>query len=129
MSWTSYLHNPEGVSAVYGGVPPELCGVRVHEVILHEDGPTLKLRLDLPRYPERPPRKWAAQGFNTVQVEVALSGLRVIALEGFGTEIEADISLSGENGVTLNLTSPETRVHAVADTAYISKLTAYINEA
>lgn len=128
MSWASFLHNPEGISAIYGGAPPELSRVRVHEVVLQVDGPTLKVRLDLPRYPDQPPRKWAAQGFNTVQVEISLGGLRAIALEGFGTDITADVSLSGVNGVTLNVVSPETRVQAVADTAFISKLTAYVNE-
>ncbi|WP_153545116.1 Imm50 family immunity protein [Streptomyces sp. RB17] len=38
------------------------------------DGPTLKLRLDLTRYPDQPPHKWVAQGFNTVQIELCLSG-------------------------------------------------------
>jgi hypothetical protein len=128
MSWTSFLRNPEGILAVYGGAPPELSMVRVREMVLQEDGPTLKLRLDLPRYPDRPPRKWAAQGFNTVQVEVSLSGLRAISLEGFGSEIEADVSLSGEKGVTLDLMSSATHVRAVADTVFISKLTAYTNE-
>ncbi|MFC9277887.1 Imm50 family immunity protein [Streptomyces collinus] len=128
MSWTSLLHNPEGIAAIYQGAPPELSGVRVHEVVLYEDGPTLKLRLDLPLYPDRPPRKWAAQGFNTVQVEISLSGLRAITLDGFGTAISADVSLSGENGVTLNVVSPETHIRAVSDVAFISKLTAYTNE-
>jgi len=129
MKWTSLLHNPEGISAVYHGNPPDLSAVRVKEVVLHEDGPTLKVRLDLPEYPAQPPRKWLMQGFNTVQIEIAFSGLRSVSVHGFGTEVTADFSLSGHDGISVRITSPETTVEAVATTAYISKLTAYANEA
>ncbi|WP_367323547.1 Imm50 family immunity protein [Streptomyces sp. HUAS ZL42] len=127
MPWTSLIHNPEGISAVYQDTPPDLSNVLMREVILHEDGPTLRLRVDLPRYPDQPPRKWIAQGFNTVQIELLFSGLRAIALEGFGSEVTADIVLAQDNGVSIEVTSPETHIRAVADTAYISNLTAYTN--
>lgn len=127
MSWTSLLHNPEGISSVYQGNPPDLTGVRLHEAVLQVDGPTLKLRLDLPRYPDDPPRKWVAQGFNTVQVEISFSGLEEVTLTGFGTTVTADVLLSADKGVTLEVTSPATRIRAVATTAFISKLTAYLN--
>lgn len=69
----------------------------------------------------------AAQGFNTVQVEISFSGLEEVTLTGFGTTVTADILLSADNGVTLEVTSPATRIRAVATTAFISKLTAYLN--
>ncbi|MEV6114375.1 Imm50 family immunity protein [Streptomyces sp. NPDC052109] len=128
MSWASLLHNPVGITSIYQGNPPDLIDVHLHEVVLHEDGPTLKLRLDLPRYPDQPPRKWAAQGFNTLQVEISFSGVREVTLEGFGTAISAEISLTGEEGISLNVMSAATRIWATADTAFISKLTAYANE-
>ncbi|MGW1803452.1 Imm50 family immunity protein [Streptomyces sp. NPDC002078] len=130
MSWTSFLHNPEGITSIYQGAPPDLTGVHLHEAALHVDGPTLKLRLDLTRYPDQPPRKWVAQGFNTVQIELCLSGLKTVALEGFGTQISANVSLGkeGGEGVFVEVISPETRIRAVANTVFISKLTAYINE-
>ncbi|OIJ91054.1 hypothetical protein BIV25_30445 [Streptomyces sp. MUSC 14] len=128
MSWTSLLRNPEGITSVYQGNPPDLVGVQLHEVVLRTDGQTLTLRLDLARYPEQPPRKWAVQRFNTTQVEISFSGIKEIALEGFGTDIRADVSLTSENGVTLDVTSSEARIRAVADTVFISKLTAYANE-
>ncbi|MFJ3641937.1 Imm50 family immunity protein [Streptomyces sp. NPDC090108] len=129
MSWISLLHNPEGISAVYQGDPPALSDVRVREVTLHEDGPVLRMRVDLPRYPSMPPRKWTAQGFNTVQIEISFSGLRTVTLEGFGSEVTASISLSGDDGVHVDVRSPEMRIEAVSDTAHISQLTAYADTA
>jgi len=84
--------------------------------------------VDLPSYPDQPPRKWVAQGFNTVRIEFSLSGLRAITLEGFGAEATANIVLARDNGISIEVASPEIRIRAVADTAYISKLTAYTNE-
>ncbi|MFF5854834.1 Imm50 family immunity protein [Streptomyces sp. NPDC012751] len=128
MSWISALNNQAGIDAVYQGNPPDLKRVHVHEVNLHQDGPTLKLRIDLPHYPAQPPRKWAAQGFNTVQVEISFGGIKQVTLDGFGTNIVADVSLHAEDGIDLVLTSPELHLHATAEVAFISKLGAYTNE-
>ncbi|QTE00590.1 hypothetical protein S1361_24880 [Streptomyces cyanogenus] len=128
MSWTSFLQSSQGIDAVYQGSAPELTGVHVREVVLNEDGPTLKLRLDLPRYPDQPPKKWKAQGFNTVQIEVSFSGLRSLTLEGFGTDVNADMSLHREDGIILNVSSSTMQLSATAEVAFISKLTAYANE-
>ncbi|MFI7011634.1 Imm50 family immunity protein [Streptomyces sp. NPDC050145] len=129
MRWTSLLHNPEGITAVYQGTPPDLRSVRLHEAALMTEGPTLKLRLDLPAYPARPPRKWADQKFNTVQVEISFSGLHSISLTGFATDITADVSLTeGEAGITVNVASPVFRLQANSTTALISRVTAYADE-
>ncbi|MEV3853734.1 Imm50 family immunity protein [Streptomyces sp. NPDC050095] len=129
MRWTSLLHNPEGVNAVYQGNPPDLRGVRVHEVTLQVEGPTLKLRLDLPEYPDRPPRKWAVQKFNTVQIEISFSGLRSVSLGGFKSEISADVSITEGDGVNVRVTAPGVHLQANAATVFISTLTAYVDEA
>ncbi|MFF8400757.1 Imm50 family immunity protein [Streptomyces sp. NPDC015684] len=129
MPWVSLLHNPEGIASVYEGSPPDLLGVRLHEVVLHRDRPTLRLRLDLPRFPDRPPHKWAAQEFDTLQVEISLSGVREVEVAGFGTAVTADVRLGADNGVILDVTSPETRVRAVAAAVFVSKLSAYRNGA
>ncbi len=126
MPWVSLLHNPEGITSVHEGSPPDLLGVRLHEVVLHRDGPTLRPPPDLRRFPDRPPRTWAAQGFDTLQVEISLSGVREVEVAGFGTAVTADVRLGADNGVTLDVTSPETRVRAVAASVFVSKLSALL---
>ncbi|MFM9447661.1 Imm50 family immunity protein [Streptomyces acidiscabies] len=126
MAWDSLLHNPEGIRAVYGGGLPDLRGVQVHEVTLLRDGPVLKIRLDLPMYPEAPPRKWALQGFNTVQIEFSFGSVQRVLVEGFSVEVRADISVSEEEGkVKLDLSAQDVHIEAVADTFYLSKISAY----
>ncbi|MDN3265459.1 Imm50 family immunity protein [Streptomyces sp. CSDS2] len=128
MSWTYALKNPHGIRTLYQGSPPPLNRVLVHEVALNQDGPTLRLRIDLSRYPAQPPQKWVAQGFNTVQVEITFGGVRTITLEGFGTNSVADISLDKNNGINIIAASPEIRLSANAEFAFISQLRAYAND-
>ncbi|MGQ4727104.1 Imm50 family immunity protein [Streptomyces sp. Ju416(a)] len=128
MQWITLLNNPEGINAIYLQDPPDLHGVRIHEVSLQVEGPTLKLRFDLPAYPDHPPRKWLAQKYNTVQVELSFGGLKSISLSGFGTDISADVSLTGEDGVNVKATSAGVHLQANATTAFVSKLSAYANE-
>ncbi|MFK4111712.1 Imm50 family immunity protein [Streptomyces sp. NPDC002176] len=125
VSWTSLIHNPQGITAVYGGDPPPLSHVRIREVSLREDGPTLALRFDLPVFPDNAPRKWVAQHFNTVQLEIEFGGIHSLVIEGLGTEVTADIALSEGDGVTLVVASPVMRVEAVAQSAYLSSISAY----
>ncbi|MYV42790.1 hypothetical protein GT030_28995 [Streptomyces sp. SID1328] len=126
--WPTHLVNPQGLKAIYGAKPPPLTAVRLRQLTLHEDGPALTLRLDLP-YPADPPWKWAAQGFNTVQTELAFTGLSALTLHGFGTEITADVTLTAAgDGVAVHVTAPGTTVEAVARTVYLAALRAYAQE-
>ncbi|MFF7751331.1 Imm50 family immunity protein [Streptomyces sp. NPDC007971] len=123
------MTNPEGINRIYQGAPPSLSGIRLHQVVLGRDGPEMRVRLDLPDYPARPPRKWAAQGFNTVQIELAFGGLRSITLDGFGTDVTADISLTGGDGISVDIVGTGARIQAVSDSASIAALTAYVDGA
>ncbi|MEU9920456.1 Imm50 family immunity protein [Streptomyces griseoluteus] len=119
---------PQGLKAVYGATPPSLTAVRLPQLTLHEDGPALTLHLDLP-YPADPPRKWAAQGFDTVRIELAFTGLGALTLHGFGTEMTADVALTAAgDGVAVHVTAPETTVEAIARTVHLAALRAYARE-
>lgn len=125
-AWTALILNPQGLKAVYGERLPPLTAVRLRQLTLHEDGPALTLRLDLSTFPADPPLKWAAKGFNTVQITLSFSGLRTLTLHGFGTEITADLVLEAAGtGVTVHLAAPGITVAATAEIAYLAALSAY----
>ncbi len=127
MTWPSLVQNPEMITSVYQGAPPEIRDVHVHEVCLHRDGPALRVRLDLPSFPEHPPRKWTDQGFNTVQIEVTFTGLREVKLNGFSSNMTADIFIEEDMGVQIRISAPGSDMRAVAHAAVISKVSAYLN--
>ncbi|MET8690180.1 Imm50 family immunity protein [Streptomyces sp. NPDC004732] len=125
MTWTSLVRNPEGITSVYGGAVPPLTGVRIHSVVLDRDGPQLRVRFDLCEYPEAAPKKWAAQRFNTVQVELSFGGLDDVELRGFSVDPVGDILLTGGARLSLEVMSADVQVRASAQSAYISDLSAY----
>ncbi|MGW4162809.1 Imm50 family immunity protein [Streptomyces sp. NPDC004788] len=125
MTWISLLADAGGLDHIYKGHPPTLTSVRLHAVEISREGPSLSLRFDLSAYPENPPAKWAAQGYNTVQVTFVMGGLRDVLLDGFATDPVVDITLDGADGVTLEIHADVVRLRAVADAAYVSHISAY----
>ncbi|MGW6395867.1 Imm50 family immunity protein [Streptomyces sp. NPDC055103] len=125
MGWTSLLSNPLAIERIYDGNPPELVSVPLHAVDLNREGPTLSLRFDMPTFPENPPKKWAAQGFNTVQVTLTLGGVRNVSLSGFTADPVVDVAMSAGNGVELMVRSPSVELNAAALSAHIAHVSAY----
>lgn len=128
MTWHSILMNPASLLAIYGGPPPPLDQTSIHEVNVHRDGPCLTLRFDLPQFPNRPPSKWAARGFNTVQVKLSFFGLQELQLEGFSTNVMASIDLRKEDLVTVDATSPTFQLKATALSVDVVDISAYADE-
>jgi Immunity protein 50 len=85
-------------------------------------------RLDLPRYPTEPPRKWAAQGFNTVEIELNLFSIRELSIEGWSYEPVADIALE-RDGNTVLLTTSTSAIRCRVRTlgAHVTHISAYLN--
>lgn len=87
----------------------------------------LKLRLDLPEYPADAPKKWVSQGFNTVQLEIGLGGVRDVTLEGFSSDAVADIALRGGETVEMEVVSSDIHLRATADALFILNISAYLD--
>ncbi|MGK5678848.1 Imm50 family immunity protein [Actinoplanes sp. URMC 104] len=122
--WTKALGNPEGLLAVYEGVPPELTGVSVHELTIGRDGPSVTVTFDLPG-PANPPAKWARAGFDTVQVRLRLFGVADLELRGISTDPVADLELTAGDPVRLEITSPDLTLRVVAAFADVAGFSAY----
>jgi hypothetical protein len=127
MSWIDAVSNPQGLQEIYSGDPPSLVGVDVHGVSIEREGPTLRLILDLPGYPDNPPMKWRRSGFNAIQVELLFGGVNDLSLTGISTEVLADIDIRRDGGVVLDLRSKTMRVLAAAASVTISKVSAYLD--
>ncbi|MEU5418961.1 Imm50 family immunity protein [Streptomyces sp. NPDC020799] len=123
--WTNFLENAAGIEAIYSGTPPRLESVRIHELVLGVESSALKLRIDLSAYPAEPPKKWAAHGYNTVQIELCFSGLRDVELSGFCHEIVGDVVLSRGETVNVEVNSESMRIRAAADMMFTSNISAY----
>jgi hypothetical protein len=127
MNWIDAVSNPEGLREVFQGDPPLLAGVAVHTVSVDREGPTLRLRFDLPEYPANPPAKWQRSRFNTVQVELLFGAVRELSVNGVSTNVVADIEIQNGGGVILEMNSPTMRVSARAASVTISRMSAYLD--
>ncbi|RLL66499.1 Imm50 family immunity protein [Streptomyces sp. Z26] len=129
MDWTTALIDATAIHAIYGDSTPQLQAVSMHEVFLKRDGPQLTLRMDLAEYPSPPPRKWAAQGFDTVQIQIDLFGLQSVRLENFSTTIIGDLIITREGGaISTRFDSRQMKLQAVSDFAILAKISAYATE-
>lgn len=98
-SWIDLLYKPDGIRAIYGADLPTLRSVDLHEFSLHRDGPVATLRFDLAEFPRMPPKKWADQGFNVVQVQLSLGGVQRLTVVGWETNVTIDIDVERRGDV------------------------------
>ena len=92
MSWTQLLLDAMPISAVLKQTP-SLEHVRLHEIVLQQDGPDVLLRLDLREYPANPPQKWVAGQFNTVQLTLRLGEVTDVRLSGWSRDNIVDVEI------------------------------------
>ncbi|MGC4744303.1 Imm50 family immunity protein [Micromonospora sp. DT201] len=91
--WVDLLSESHGIRAIYGEDLPALTSVDLHELVLHRDGPRATLRFDLSQFPKSPPKKWADQGFNVVQVQLTLVDVLHLTMVGWTTRALLDINV------------------------------------
>lgn len=125
--WTHSVDGAEGLRAIFKDVEPSLAAVRLHEVTLHQDGPTVVLRFDLAELPSAPPSKWQKAGLNTVQLKLALEGVRDVTMVGWGKNNVGPIEIRSAEpqGLEVAFTGEESRVRVTCDIARIDRVSAY----
>ncbi|MFI6258726.1 Imm50 family immunity protein [Micromonospora zamorensis] len=127
MSWVDLVTNPQGLREIFPEGPPSLSGVSLYGLVVEREGPTLRLRLDLPAYPADPPARWLRAGFNTVQVELLFGGVSELRLVGISTEVIADLEIRAARGVSLEVRSAPMVVSALAASVTVSEVVAYVD--
>ncbi len=89
MDWMLAVDNPQALAAFPAGIG--VLPVDLHEVMLHRDGPSVRLRFDLAVVPDPLPARWDKEA-NRTQVRLACFGVRDFALTGFDTLIAGQLA-------------------------------------
>ena len=127
MSWLDVVADNRAVLAVYGGqTPPPLDPVVVQGITVHRDGPNIVVAVELPAYPANPPKKWAAQGFDTAQMSLQLVGVEDVTLTGWDVDVVGAIVLEQfDDKVVVTLDSPACSLRCSAIAVYVQNISAY----
>ena len=91
MSWYDECDNPKVIHGYYSA-PPALDCLELHEVVLRDDVPLLRLRADLPVFPDQPSKRWPP-GSNTAQITISLWGASAVSIQDWSTDIKGVFKL------------------------------------
>ena len=94
--WFERCDNPEAVRALYDS-GEGLDRVRLVELRLGQHDPHLWLRVELPRFPDRPPARWHPEA-TVAQATVAFWFVEEVRLEGWSGDAEGTLSLVRADG-------------------------------
>ncbi|QKT03584.1 hypothetical protein HUS23_07055 [Ectothiorhodospiraceae bacterium 2226] len=128
MIWIDCLMNREAVATLYAS-SHGLERMDVLEVTLHREGPTMRLRADLARFPDRPPRRWAPSA-NTAQVTLDFLAVTDLALRGFGVSTAAALTVeqAEEGRLRFNVGGADTHVSGTCAGLRLVGISAYAVE-
>jgi hypothetical protein len=129
MKWHRSALNPQALDRLYDDVP-ELDGVELFSVELNFERSNIRIRFDLPEFPDRPPKR-RPPGFNTVQVELAFWRITDFAAQGWPSDGKVKIEIENdERSKKVFLSNPETGLtfSFSCETFRIENVTAYQNE-
>lgn len=85
MSWYDLAQNPEALRSLYpSGLA--LDQVSLFAVELDREGPLVRLRFDLDRFPEVPPARWHGKGHNRAQLTVEFFDARELVITGWSRD-------------------------------------------
>ncbi|CAN7524390.1 Imm50 family immunity protein [Pseudoxanthomonas sp. LjRoot143] len=95
MDWTVAVSNPQSLAQL-----PSDIGARpidLHEVILHRDGPRVRLRFDVDAVPNPLPARWGGDA-NRTQLQLACFGISAFTLSGFATTMSGRLAMRPAGG-------------------------------
>ena len=122
-TWLDLVSRAEGLRAIFGATIPRLDAIRLHEIRVHRDGPTVTLRFDLAEFPASPPRRWHP-GFDVVQIELAFGDVSAIALARFGRDDVGRLRIDPGLAVELLVDEAPT-LRLACSFAYLHGISAY----
>ncbi|MFF0214424.1 Imm50 family immunity protein [Streptomyces vinaceus] len=111
MTWNDFVVNAD-FTAYYDEIP-DLAGVRLRSVHLDGWDPTVTLRLDLPRYPDR----WEGAPGDTLQCQIQFMMVREFLMEGWRPPVTADVVLRAlpEHRLAVEVAAPGLAVSFTAN--------------
>lgn len=121
-----HIENPKALTALFGeGF--DIFDVNLHEVVVHRDGPSLRLRFDIPQVPRSTPSRWPT-GANTTQVVLQAGSIEELQIAGFSNECRGSLqSLTNQGGKLLEFNGSGCSLKCKFASLRVESVTGYIN--
>ena len=125
MCWADALDNPEHLRAFFDR-NEGLENISLFEASLDRDGPTLKLRANLVRFPDRRSPRWH-ESFNQAQVTLSLWILGDLEIHGWETVMHGALLMRRVSETELHFAfeCPGVSIRGRAGSVRLDNLTAY----
>ncbi|WP_078897829.1 Imm50 family immunity protein [Streptomyces rimosus] len=92
-NWADLIHNGDKLGEFFTSIPP-LEQVLLRSVHFSRFGPTVILRLDLPRFPDRPLPEWVERGCDRLQCHVRFLAVDNVSMRRWEPPVVADVQLT-----------------------------------
>lgn len=91
-NWADLLSRTDKLSEFYSTIPP-LEKITLRSIHFNRYGPTVILRLDLPRFPDRPLPEWTEHGCDRLQCHVRFLAAEDVSMHRWEPPVVADVKL------------------------------------
>ena len=126
--WYKCCENIEVIETLYS-TNPDLSSIALHEVRLQWDGSLLKLRFDLPVFPDRTPARWAEE-FTVAQAVVDLWEVTNLSINGWVTSNLGKLKIDrlSDKLLLVEFESPMSHIRCQSSLARITTIKGYAVE-
>ncbi len=121
-----HIENSKALTTLFGeGF--DILDVNLHEVVIHRDGPSLRLRFDIAQVPQSQPSRWPV-GSNTTQVVLKAGSIEELQIAGFTNECRGSLrSLTDQCGRLLEFNASGCSLKCKFASLRVESVTGYIN--
>lgn len=119
------LTSAEFLKQIYSA-PPGLSNVSIFDLRLDRDAAAMRLRFNLPEFPDNPPDKWKQSGFNRLQITPRLIDMLSISIDGWNYNVVGDLSICKElSGISLSFFGSDVKIRCSGTFLIVEKISPY----
>src|SRR5437868_1445686 len=126
MKWNELATDSRGLLEVFQDCP-SLDEAVLMEIIFHQDGPRVTMRINLRDYPRRPPEKWKRMEYNAAQLQLSCIGVLDVKVLGWSTynAVSIDVTRNTQAELQLRAKGQGTDLNIIFEFLNIDRISAY----
>ncbi|MCY8149963.1 Imm50 family immunity protein [Bacillus paralicheniformis] len=127
--WYENLEENYFLKSLYNEIP-KLENIRIEGIYIKEKGRKATLHFDMPFYAEKPLKKWANLGYNSIALEVDIFNIHSLEMKTLSDTYRGNIEINKDDQglIEINITG-EITAKIKADAGLIQSINGYINGA